>query len=118
MSLVEKGATRLIQAGNIEEGTVAYLRESVGIKQVGYLDTITVRASDETETLFFKLPSDGRISVIEARQTAFDETGIPVRLTVSVYPADRNQFAVKVGQVPAEVADPAAPDGPVAATTR
>ena len=29
-----------------------------------------------------------------------DETGAPFRLTVSVYPADRNQFAVNVGQVP------------------
>jgi GntR family transcriptional regulator len=116
MSLVEKGARRLIQASNIEEGTVAYLRESVGIRQVGYRDTITVRAPDETETLFFKLPSDGRVSVIEARQTAFDKTGLPVRLTVSVYPADRNQFAVDVGDVPLVVVDPATADSPVAAT--
>jgi GntR family transcriptional regulator len=117
MSLVEKGARRLIQASNIEEGTVAYLRESVGIRQVGYRDTITVRAPDETETLFFKLPSDGRVSVIEARQTAFDKTGLPVRLTVSVYPADRNQFAVDVGDVPLVVVDPATADSPVAATS-
>jgi GntR family transcriptional regulator len=44
--------------------------------------------------------------VIETRRTAFDERGTPVRLTVSVYPADRNQFAVNVGRVPADVADP------------
>jgi GntR family transcriptional regulator len=110
MSLVERGALRLIQAGDIGEGTVTYLRESVGIKQVGYRDTITVRAPDEAETSFFKLPSDGRVSVVEARQTAFDETKQPVRLTVSVYPADRNQFAVIVGDVPTEIADPAAAD--------
>jgi GntR family transcriptional regulator len=106
MSLVEKGAQRLIQAENIDKGTVEYLRESVGIQQVGYRDTITVRTPDEAETAFFKLPSDGRVSVIETRRTAYDAQGTPVRLTVSVYPADRNQFAVNVGRVPDEVTDP------------
>jgi GntR family transcriptional regulator len=110
MSLVEKGALRLIQAGDIEEGTVAYLRETIGVKQVGYRDTITVRAPDETETLFFRLPSDGRVSVIETRRTVFDEAGAPVRYTVSAYPADRNQLAINVGKVPASVAEPASDD--------
>ena len=59
------------------------------------------------ETGFFKLPDDGRISVIETRRTAFDEAGTPIRLTVSVYPADRNQFAVIIGDVPAETGEPA-----------
>ena len=110
MSLVERGHLRLIQAGHIEDGTVEYLKESVGSKQVGYRDTIKVRAPDGAETSFFKLPRDGRISVIETRRTAFDKTGSPVRLTVSVYPADRNQFAVIVGRVPTEVEDAAAQD--------
>ena len=105
MSLAQ-GAPKLIQAGDIAEGTVIYLREALGIKQVGYRDTITVRAPDHVEAAFFKLPDDGRVSVIETRRTAFDEQGTPVRLTVSVYPADRNQFAINVGEVPAEVADP------------
>jgi GntR family transcriptional regulator len=106
MSLVQTGALRLIQAENIDEGTVEYLKESVGIKQVGYRDMITVRAPDNTEATFFKLPDDGRVSVIETRRTAYDDKGVPVRLTVSVYPADRNQLAVKVGEVP----DPAEAD--------
>ena len=106
MDLVLPGAPRLIQAGNIKEGTVAYLQEILGIKQVGYHDTLTVRAPDNTETAFFKLPEDGRVSIIETRRTAFDEQGTPIRLTVSVYPADRNQFAVNVGEVPAKVANP------------
>jgi GntR family transcriptional regulator len=105
MTLAQK-ATRLIQAGDIPEGTVAYLGEMLGIKQAGYHDTITVRAPDNVEAGFFKLPDDGRVSVIETRRTAFDEQGTPVRLTVSVYPADRNQFAVNVGEVPEEVANP------------
>ena len=106
MSLVLRGATRLIQAGDITEGTVAYLEETLGIKQVGYQDTIMVRAPHGSESRFFRLPGDGRISVIEVRRTAFDEQGAPVRLTISVYPADRNQFAVNVGQVPESIAAP------------
>ncbi|HYB86616.1 MAG TPA: GntR family transcriptional regulator [Streptosporangiaceae bacterium] len=107
MGLVERGAARLIQAGDIQEGgTVAYLRETLGIKQAGYHDTLTVRAPDNVESAFFKLPDDGRVSIIELRRTAFDEQGEPIRLTVSVYPADRNQFALNVGDVPEEVADP------------
>jgi GntR family transcriptional regulator len=100
MGLIEQGASRLLQAGDISQGTVVYLRETLGIKQVGYRDTITVRAPDRVEADFFRLPDDGRISIIEIRRTAFDEQGAPIRLTVSVYPADRNQFAVDVGEVP------------------
>ena len=108
MSFVEQGAVRLLQASNIEQGTVEYLDSALDIKQVGWRDTITVRTPDEIEVTFFKLPDDGRVSVIETRRTAFNEKGKPVRLTVSVYPADRNQFAVIVGQVPADVMEPPA----------
>jgi GntR family transcriptional regulator len=104
MKLVLEGAARLIQAGDIAEGTVAYLEETLGVKQVGYRDTITVRVPDSFESRFFRLPDDGRISVAEVRRTAFDEQGTPVRLTISVYPTDRNTFAVNVGQVPESVA--------------
>lgn len=102
MTLVERGALRLIQAQNIPEGTVAYLSDSIDINQAGYRDVITVRAPDETETAFFKLPDDGRVPVVSTRRTAYDEHGRPFRLTLSVYPADRNQFVVKVGIVPAD----------------
>ena len=107
MSLVERGALRLIQATDITEGTVAYLRNELGIRQTGYRDLITVRAPNETETSFFKLPDDGRVGVFEILRIAFDEQRAPFRLTVSVYPTDRNQFAVNIGDVPIEVADPA-----------
>ena len=106
MSLVQTGALRLLQASNIEEGTVAYLKEALDIEQVGWRDTITVRAPDEVETFFFKLPDDGSVSVIETRRAAFDKDSSPIRLTISVYPADRNQFVVNVGEIPEEVADP------------
>ena len=103
MDLIQGGAARLLQASDIPEGTVAYLRTSLGLEQVGYRDTLTVRAPDMNETTFFRLPDDGRVSVIEQRRTAYAEDGRPVRLTVSVYPADRNQFAVNVGRVPSQV---------------
>jgi GntR family transcriptional regulator len=106
MDLVERGALRLIQAEDIGIGTIRYLQEALGVKEVGWHDLLIVRAPDETETAFFKLPDDGRVSVIETRRAAFDEGGTPVRLTISVYPADRNQFAVNVGAVPGEVVDP------------
>ena len=102
LSLVTSGAQRLQQASNIEEGAVAYLGTELGLKQAGYRDKITVRAPDTNEATFFRLPDDGRVAVFEIFRTAFDEQGRPLRLTVSIYPADRNQFAVKVGLVPDE----------------
>jgi GntR family transcriptional regulator len=106
MRFVRDGAGRLMEASNIEEGTVEYLRTSLGSSQAGYRDRLFIRAPDQDETTFFKLPVDGRVSVIEIRRTAFDETGMPNRLTVSVYPADRNQFVLDLGRVPAEIRDP------------
>jgi GntR family transcriptional regulator len=107
--LVDKGARRLIEADIIDEGTVQYLEATLGIRQVGYRDRIVVRAPDQTEAWFFRLPDDGRIQVFEIFRTAFrdDEDGlVPFRLTVSVFPTDRNQFVINVGQVPDQFAAP------------
>ncbi len=106
MRLVELGAVRLIQAENLQFGAVRYLEETLGVKQVGWRDRITVRAPDTTEAAFFKLPEDGRIAVFETLRTGYDELGSPLRLTITVYPADRNQFVVNVGAVPGVTADP------------
>jgi GntR family transcriptional regulator len=100
MALVEDGAPRLLQAKNIPEGTMAYLKDALGTGQAGWRDTITVRAPDEDETSFFKLPPDGRVAVIETARTAYDQHGKPVRVTVTVYPADRNRFVAYFGDVP------------------
>jgi GntR family transcriptional regulator len=108
MRLVQEGAMRLMEAVDIRGGTVEYLKDELGIEQAGWRDTITVRAPDEDETAFFRLPEDGRISIVETRRTAFDAEGTPLRLTVTAYPADRNKFAINVGQVPAEVKEPPA----------
>jgi GntR family transcriptional regulator len=101
MEFADRGAERLRSARNIEEGTVQYLAETLHVKQIGYRDWITVRAPNATEADFFKLPPDGRVSMYEIFRTAFDGNGVPMRLTITVCPADRNQFIVEVGDVPA-----------------
>jgi GntR family transcriptional regulator len=100
MKLVDENhAIQLSLPEDIKTGTVAYLR-TLGIKQASYRDTIAVRKPNADETAFFKLPADGRISVFVISRVAFDEKDERFRLTVSVYPADRNAFAINVGPVP------------------
>ena len=100
MRLVEQGATRLILPTDITEGAVNYLAEECGLKQVGYRDTVAVRPPEAEEAWFFRLPADGRVSVFEIHRVGFDENGQRIRLTITVYPANRNRFRVEVGKVP------------------
>jgi GntR family transcriptional regulator len=99
--LVAQGAERLLEVDDISEGTVRYLGDTLGLKQDAYQDWIKVRAPDAYEARFFNLPPDGRVGVFEIFRTAFDQKGCPMRLTVTVFPTDRNQFIVNVGNVPA-----------------
>lgn len=95
MALVtERGAQRLLAAVDIGEGTIQYLRDELGIEQVGYRDVITVRTPNRTETDFFRLPEDGRVAVFENFRTSYDQHGQPIRVTVTIYPADRNEFVI------------------------
>jgi GntR family transcriptional regulator len=100
MEFADRGAERLRSVRDIEEGTVQYLANTLHVKQVGYRDWITVRAPNATEAEFFKLSPDGRVAMYEIFRTAFDGNGQPMRLTITVCPADRNQFFVDVGNVP------------------
>jgi GntR family transcriptional regulator len=100
MQFVLDGATQLLQAADIPDGTVKYLEGIFGLKQVGYRDWITTRSPDATEISFFGLPIDTRVPVYEIFRTAFDQNGAPMRLTITIFPADRNQFILNVGQVP------------------
>jgi GntR family transcriptional regulator len=111
MEFVERGARRLLSSQNIPEGTTQYLQDSIGVHQVGYRDWITVRAPNPAEMEFFRLPPDGRVPIYEIFRTAFDGNGQPMRLTVTVYPADRNQFIVEVGQIPEGQYGPSADSG-------
>jgi GntR family transcriptional regulator len=92
-------APRLQQAPSIEEGTVAYLA-TCGFRQVGYRDGIEVRAPIASEIEFFEVPSDGRVQVVEIYRVAFDQDARRIRLTITVYRADRNRFVIDVGDVP------------------
>ncbi len=105
MSFVtENGATQLLMAENIKEGMVSYL-ETLGIKQVGWRDMIVGRAPIGNERAFFGLSDKVQVAILEFRRTGFDETGVPVRFTVTVYPADRNQFQMEAGRVPRVLTD-------------
>jgi GntR family transcriptional regulator len=97
---VSQGAEALVAADNIEIGAVNYLAKTLGLRQIGYRDWITVRAPDVTEAVFFNVPQDGRVGVFQIIRTAFDQTHTPIRVTVTVFPTDRNQFIVNVGDVP------------------
>ena len=100
MSFADRGAQKLRSAGNIGEGTTEYLAETLGLKQVGYQDWIRSRTPNATEAAFFKVPPDGRVDMFEVFRTAFDGNGTPMRLSITVFPVDRNEFIVNVGDVP------------------
>src|SRR5215469_4020424 len=102
MSLVERGATRLILPADIGEGAVAYLAREYDLEQVGYRDTIAVRPPDENEAKFFRLPADGRISVFEVHRIGFDKNGDRIRLNVGSVPP-------RLGPVQAAEDDESAP---------
>jgi GntR family transcriptional regulator len=118
MALVHAGATRLIEATSIHPGTGAYLEDVLGLRQARYSDLITVRTPTVSETLFFELPDSGRVSVFETFRTAFDAEDKPFRLTVSVFAADRNEFAVFSGVVPAQARKVTSPRSAEAGTGR
>jgi hypothetical protein len=52
--------------------------------------------------------------VLETRRTGYDRSGKPFVLTISVYPADRNEFVIDVGDVPEEAATSAVSKGDTA----
>jgi GntR family transcriptional regulator len=93
-------APLLLVAEDMPDGAVRYLEEVMKIKQAGYRDWITARTPDDNEQKFFRIPHDS--TVFEVFRTGFDDTEKPkpMRVTVTVYPADRNQFIVNVGDVP------------------
>jgi DNA-binding GntR family transcriptional regulator len=91
-------ATQLLMAQDIGEGTVKYLEKTMRLKQVGYRDWITARTPDQNEMVFFGISHDS--TVFEIFRTAFDQNSRPMRVTVTVFPTDRNQFILNVGDVP------------------
>lgn len=95
MDFVAKGATRLIAAQTIEEGTVDYLAMAIGIQQGGYRDWLAGRRAGRAEQDFFGIGHDATVFVLS--RVAFDQTEVPMRVTVTIFPATRSQFIVDVG---------------------
>lgn len=100
MEFVTRGATQLLMADNIAGGMVKYLEEELGIRQVGWRDAITARPPTNNERVFFGMSDKVQVAMFEVRRTSYDEDGHPIRFTVTVYPADRNQFEVEAGRIP------------------
>ena len=97
MVYVERGATRLLAVEDLPEGTRQYLAGVIGVQEIGSHDTMTVRAPTPDEAARFGLPEDGRIAVFQARQVGVDSGHQPVRVTTTIYPADRNEFSMETG---------------------
>lgn len=98
MEMVTLGASRLLLADDIPNGAVPYLEGVLGLHQGAYRDLITARSPNPAEQAFFRIAHDTTVFVIY--RTGFDQNGKPMRVTVDVCPADRNQFIVTVGDVP------------------
>jgi GntR family transcriptional regulator len=100
-------APRLIQPEHILPGVVHYLGETMNLQQIGWRDWITARTPDDNEVQFFNISHDS--TVFEIFRTAFDQNKKPMRVTVTVFPTDRNQFIVNVGD---GIPDPRYEDNP------
>jgi GntR family transcriptional regulator len=95
MDFITKGATKLLMAIDIEEGSVRYLADEIGIRQTGYRDWITGRLATDEEQSFFGIGHNAAVFVDS--RVAFDQNNKPMRLTVTIFPVDRNQLIVNVG---------------------
>jgi GntR family transcriptional regulator len=95
MDFITKGATKLLMAQDIEEGSVRYLADEFGIRQTGYRDWITGRLATDEEQAFFGISHNAAVFVDS--RVAFDQNNSAMRLTVTIFPVDRNQLIVNVG---------------------
>lgn len=104
MSWVRQGAVKLLEPVGIPEGGVQHIARTLGHKQVGYRDLVTTRLPDQAEQELFGLTHHHPVLVIY--RTSFTGDGTPIRVTVTVYPADRNQVAYDIGVVPDYLEEP------------
>jgi GntR family transcriptional regulator len=104
--VIEKSANGLLQASDIEGGVVDYLR-GLGIDQVAWRDQLTLRPPNANEREFFKLSDRVQVAMLDVKRTGYDEKGKPIRVTVTIYPGDRNQFEMEAGSPPPPIPPPA-----------
>ena len=110
MDFITKGATKLLMATDIEEGSVRYLADEIGVRQTGYRDWITGRLATQDEQTFFGIGHNAAVFVDS--RVAFDQNNAPMRLTVTIFPVDRNQLIVNVGPNVPVLGDTEAPGRP------
>jgi GntR family transcriptional regulator len=97
---LKRGASKLLEAHDIPQGAVKYLGETLGYREEGYHDEIKARAPDDNEKRFFALGDSAQDVVFETIRTAYSSEGRAFRLTVTVWPADRNLLHYNIGNVP------------------
>jgi GntR family transcriptional regulator len=95
MDYVTKGASELLMAADIEHGAVAYLAKKIGIRQKSYRDWIKGRLATDQEQELFGIGHQAVVFVHS--RVAFDQAKTPMRLTVTIFPVDRNQLVYNVG---------------------
>jgi GntR family transcriptional regulator len=94
MRFAKPAATGLPWAHDMPDGAIRYLENVLGIKQaLAQQDHTPISGHDRAA--FLVLPDDGRVAVTEIHRAAYDETGKPIRLRVTTYPAEINQFAIE-----------------------
>jgi GntR family transcriptional regulator len=101
---VHRGAEGLLEPEDINEGAVEHLAKTIRLRQVGYRDLISARLPDEKEQELFNLTHNH--TVIEVYRTSFAEDMTPIRVTITVFPSDRNQIVYDAGTVPERWEDP------------
>jgi GntR family transcriptional regulator len=94
----EQGAEGLLDPEDIPDGAVNHLAATIGLRQVGYRDELMARPPDDTEQTIFNLPHNH--TVIEVCRTSFAEDETPIRVTITVFPSDRNRLVYEIGAVP------------------
>jgi GntR family transcriptional regulator len=104
---VHRGAVGLLEPEDINEGAVEHLAKTIYLRQVGYRDVISARLPDEKEQALFNLTRNH--TVIEVYRTSFAEDMTPMRVTITVFPSDRNQIVYDAGAVPEGWDDPVCP---------
>lgn len=90
--------TELERRQKIERGTIEVLRE-LGFEQVGHRDDIQARMPTPEERSFFRIGPG--VPVLVVSRIAYTSQERPIRLTITVYAADRNRLSYDGGEVPA-----------------
>lgn len=96
----DRGANGLLDPEDIPEGAVEHVSKTIGLNQIGYQDVVSARLPDDKERELFNLTHNH--TVIEVHRTSFadDAARTPIRVTVTVFPSDRNKIVYEIGTVP------------------